>query len=131
MQREELLDLRHLLPGVRFAVDGYVQFTRTKPWPVAIASSLTELFAPDLMSQRLKAFETHYPWVHSYGFDYFRSRVTQARQDSEEGLMLTLKFCHTRELQEEAVRALSFKCDVLASILDAIQMAYSEPALIS
>jgi pyrroloquinoline-quinone synthase len=121
LTRKELLDERHVLPGVRFAVDAYVNFARTKPWPVAVASSLTELFAPDLMANRLAAFEKYYTWVKPWGFDYFRKRVTQAKVDSEEGLKLTLEYCDTRALQEEAVRALSFKCDVLWSMLDAIQ----------
>jgi pyrroloquinoline-quinone synthase len=121
LSREELLDERHLLPGVRFAVDAYVNLARTKPWPIAVASSLTELFAPDLMAERLAAFERHYSWVQPWGFDYFRRRLTQARVDSTEGLQLTLAYCDTRALQEEAVRALSFKCDVLWSMLDAIQ----------
>ena len=56
MPREEMLDHRHVVPGVRFAVDAYVTFARTKPWVVAVASSLTELFAPDLMANRLAAF---------------------------------------------------------------------------
>jgi pyrroloquinoline-quinone synthase len=122
--REEILDERHVLPGVRFAVDAYVNFARTKAWPVAIASSLTELFAPDLMANRLAAFENYYVWVQPWGFDYFRRRVTQARVDSEEGLQLTLNYCRTRELQGEAVAALAFKCDVLWSMLDAIQSGY-------
>src|SRR5439155_2598450 len=67
MSREEILDERHVLPGVRFAVDAYVTFARTKPWPVAVASSLTELFAPDLMANRLAAFEKHYGWVQPWG----------------------------------------------------------------
>src|SRR6266704_1067184 len=128
MSREEVLDERHVLPGVRFAVDAYVNFARTKVWPVAVASSLTELFAPDLMANRLAAFEKHYGWVQPWGFDYFRRRVTQARVDSEEGLQLTLTYCRTRELQVEAVAALGFKCDVLWSMLDAIQAGYGPPA---
>jgi pyrroloquinoline-quinone synthase len=126
LTRDELLDERHVAPSVRFAVDAYVQFARTQPWPVAIASSLTELFAPDLMSERLKAFQTHYAWVKPSGFDYFKSRVMQARIDSEEGLQLTLAYCKTRELQDQAVRALSFKCDVLWTMLDGIQGAFME-----
>ena len=126
LRRDELLDDRHLVPAVRFAVDAYVQFARTQPWPVAIASSLTELFAPDLMSERLKAFQTHYPWVKPSGFDYFKSRVTQARVDSDEGLQLTLAHCDTRALQDQAVRALSFKCDVLWTMLDGIQAAFTK-----
>jgi pyrroloquinoline-quinone synthase len=124
--RDEVLEEHQVLPGVRFAVDAYVNFARTKPWPVAIASSLTELFAPDLMANRLAAFEKHYRWVQPWGFDYFRSRVTQARVDSEEGLELTLTYCNTRALQEEAVRALSFKCDVLWAMLDAIEAGFGK-----
>jgi pyrroloquinoline-quinone synthase len=124
LTREEVMDGRHLLPANRFAVDAYVNFCRTKPWPIAIASSMTELFAPDLMRERLAAFEAYYPWVESWGLDYFRSRVTQARVDSTEGFDLTVQYCNTRELQNEAVRALSFKCDLLWAMLDAMQMAY-------
>jgi pyrroloquinoline-quinone synthase len=122
--RGEVLDERHVLPGVRFAVDAYVTLARTAPWPVAIASSLTELFAPDLMSERLAAFEKHYPFIAGSGLDYFRSRITRARKDSEEGLQLTLEYCNTRDLQQRALAALSTKCDILWSMLDAIMLAY-------
>ena len=124
ISRDELLDNRHLLPGVRFAVDAYVNFARRQPWPIAIASSLTELFAPDLMTIRLAAFEKFYRWIDPRGLEYFRRRVTQARRDSDEALAVTLEYCNTPELQREAVRALEFKCDVLWSILDAIHHAY-------
>jgi pyrroloquinoline-quinone synthase len=126
ISRDELLDNRHLLPGVRFAVDGYVNFARSQPWPIAIASSLTELFAPDLMTTRLAAFEKFYRWIDPRGLDYFRRRVTQARRDSDEALAVTLEYCNTPELQREAVRALEFKCDVLWSMLDAIHHAYGD-----
>jgi pyrroloquinoline-quinone synthase len=109
-----------LLPGVRFAVDAYVNFARTQPWPVAIASSLTEMFAPDIMAERLTAFRKFYTWVPDWGFDYFERRVTQARVDSDEALRITLDRCDIAALQEEAVAALRFKCDVLWSLLDAI-----------
>jgi pyrroloquinoline-quinone synthase len=121
---DELLDNRHLLPGVRFAVDAYVNFARNQPWPIAIASSLTELFAPDLMATRLAAFEKFYRWIDPRGLDYFRRRVTQARRDSDEALTITLEYCNTPELQRKAVHALEFKCDVLWSMLDAIHHAY-------
>lgn len=124
LSRGELLDNRHLLPGVRFAVDAYVNFARSHPWPIAIASSLTELFAPDLMTTRLEAFEKFYQWIDSRGLDYFRRRLAQARRDSNEALAITLEYCNTPELQREAVHALEFKCDVLWSMLDAIHHAY-------
>ncbi|MDD5198516.1 MAG: pyrroloquinoline-quinone synthase PqqC [Terrimicrobiaceae bacterium] len=120
LERGSVLAGEGLLPGVRFAVDAYVNFARTQPWQIAVASSLTELFAPDLMAERLAAFRCHYTWVPDWAFDYFQSRVTQARVDSEEALSLTLRWCDTPELRRRAVGALRFKCDVLWSLLDAI-----------
>jgi len=125
LSRNELLENRHLLPGVRFAVDAYVNFARMQPWPVAIASSLTELFAPDLMATRLAGFEKFYTWIDPSGLDYFRRRVAQARRDSDEALTITLEHCNTRALQDAAIHALEFKCDVLWSMLDAIHHAYA------
>jgi pyrroloquinoline-quinone synthase len=124
LSRDELLQNRLLQPGVRFGVDAYVNFARTQRWPIGVASSLTELFAPDLMAMRLAAFEKYYSWIDSRGLDYFRRRVTQARRDSDEALAITLDHCNTPELQRDAVRALEFKCDVLWSMLDAIHHAY-------
>ncbi|MGH7441467.1 MAG: pyrroloquinoline-quinone synthase PqqC [bacterium] len=122
--RAEVLGGALLLPKVRTAADSYVGFARAKPWPVAVASSLTELFVPDHMSERIRAFEKYYAWVRPGGLDYFRSRVDQARVDSSQALELTLTYCDSRELQEEAVRALSFKCDLLWGLLDAVVEFY-------
>ena len=123
LSRESVLAGEGLLPGVRFAVDAYVNFCRTQPWPVAVSSSLTELFAPDIMATRLAAFREHYKWVPDWAFEYFNSRVTQARVDSNEGLALTIQWCNTPELQQRAVDALKFKCELLWSMLDAIDAA--------
>jgi pyrroloquinoline-quinone synthase len=120
LSRKSLLAHRHVVPGVRFAVDAYVNFARTRPWPVAVASSLTELFAPDLMAKRLEAFKQFYPWVKAYGLDYFTRRLTQAPRDSGEALKLTLDHCVTLEMQQSAVQALHFKCDLLWAMLDSI-----------
>jgi pyrroloquinoline-quinone synthase len=126
LSRDELMQDKNLQPEVRFAVNAYVNFARNRPWPVAIASSLTELFAPDLMAARLAAFEKFYPWIDPRGLDYFRRRVTQARRDSGEALEITIENCNTAELQDAAVRALQFKCDVLWCMLDAIQHSYAD-----
>ncbi len=120
LSRGELLAQRHVVPGVRYAVDAYVHFARTQPWPVAVASSLTELFAPDLMAKRLEAFERHYQWIQASGLDYFRRRLVQAPRDSGEALKLTLEHCATLEMQKTALHALQFKCDLLWAMLDAI-----------
>jgi pyrroloquinoline-quinone synthase len=126
LTRKEVEDDRHVVPGVRFAVDAYVTFARTRPWVEAIASSLTELFAPDLMTERLAAFERHYPWIDPQGLAYFRARLAQAPRDSEHALQVVTEHCQTPEEQERAVAALSFKCDVLWSMLDAIGQAYAD-----
>lgn len=120
LTREETIDERHVLPAVRFAVDAYLNFAKSKPWPIAIGSSLTELFAPHLMAKRLAAFEKYYTWIAPEVLDYFRSRITQAEQDSDFALKATLEYCLDRRMQEEAVSAIRFKCDVLWSILDAL-----------
>jgi pyrroloquinoline-quinone synthase len=123
LDRQAVLAGEGLLPGVRFAVDAYVNFCRTQPWPVAVASSLTEMFAPDIMATRLAAFREHYRWVPEWAFEYFQNRVVQARVDSGEALALTLRWCDTPELQQRALDALRFKCDLLWSLLDAIDAA--------
>jgi len=122
LQRQRMLSSNQVAPGVRFAVDAYAHFARSQPWPVAIASSLTELFAPDLMAQRLAAFEKYYRWIEPRGLEYFRNRLTQARRDSGEALHLTIDYCRTIELQEAALNALQFKCDLLWAMLDSIYL---------
>jgi pyrroloquinoline-quinone synthase len=122
--RAEVASQRPVVPGVRFAVDAYVTFARTRPWVEAVASSLTELFAPDLMAERLAAFERYYPWIDPAGLAYFRSRLTQAPRDSEHALEVVTEYCRTPDQQAAAVAALSFKCDVLWAIMDAIDGAY-------
>ncbi len=126
LTRRELEDQRHVVPGVRFAVDAYVTFARTRPWVEAVASSLTELFAPDLMAERLAAFERHYTWIDPQGLTYFRARLTQAPRDSAHALEVVTEHCRTPEQQAAALAALSFKCDVLWSMLDAIDRACAD-----
>ena len=128
LSREEVSDERYVVPGVRFAVDAYVSFALTRPWVEAVASSLTELFAPDLMAERLAAFERYYPWIDPQGLAYFRARLSQAPRDSEHALRVVTEYCRTPDEQTAAVAALSFKCDVLWSMLDAIDRAYADEA---
>ena len=120
LSRDDIEGDSLLLPGVRYAVDAYVEFVRTRPWVEAVASSLTELFAPALMAQRLSAFEKYYTWIDKDGLAYFRARLTQAPRDSEHGLAVVLEHCTTPEVQRKAVAALKFKCDLLWAQLDAL-----------
>lgn len=121
VKRDVLLSGRWVLPGARFAVDAYIQFCRARPWLEAVASSLTEMFAPTIVSERLSAILTHYKWIEPSGLEYFRTRLTQAPRDAQYALALVKERCVTREWQERAVAALNFKCDVLWALLDAVE----------
>jgi len=127
LDREELENESRLLPAVRYSVDAYVNFCSTRPWIEAVASSLTELFAPKLMTARLAAFEKHYPWIDSEGLAYFRSRPPLATRDSEYGMTLVHEYCPGRAEQQRAVDALRFKCDLLWAQLDAIYYHCVQP----
>jgi pyrroloquinoline-quinone synthase len=124
IERAELTSFTNVLPAVRFAVDAYLSFARTRPWQEAVCSSLTEMFAPQAHQDRLSNWPKHYRWVNSEGLDYFRMRLTQARRDVDDGLRITLDHFKTRERQERALDILQFKLDILWTILDAVQLAY-------
>ncbi|NUT16114.1 MAG: pyrroloquinoline-quinone synthase PqqC [Cupriavidus sp.] len=125
LERDALLDHRHVLPGVRFAVDAYVNFARHAPWQEAVCSSLTEMFAPKIHQERLAGWPTHYPWIEAGGLDYFRSRIPLAQRDVDHGLRVTLDHFRSAAQQQRALDILQFKLDVLWSMLDAIQQAQS------
>ena len=124
LTREEVQDLRHVTPAVRFAVDAYVNFARRAPWQEAVCSSLTELFAPEIHKQRLATWPEHYTWIDAEGLSYFRNRISQARRDVEQGLEITLSHFTTRALQERALEILQFKLDILWALNDAMALKY-------
>jgi len=125
--RAELESERLVLPGVRFAVDAYVNFARQRPWIEAVASSLTELFGPSAIKVRLAALERHYPWIDPAGLEYFRARLVQAPRDADYALRLTVDRCRSRSQQQAAVAALRFKTEVLWAQLDAIERGDTQP----
>jgi len=124
LKREEVIDQRHVLPGVRFAVDAYVNFARQATWQEAACSSLTEMFAPEIHEKRLNGWPDHYPWIDQDGLTYFKNRLSQARRDVDHGLAITLEHFLSIEQQQRALSILQFKLDVLWSMLDAMTMAY-------
>jgi len=95
LARDELISCRSVLPGVRFACDGYVRLVSQASLVEAVASSLTEFFAPDLMSKRIAAWEKHYPWVGQESLAYFRSRVSRVRRDSEQAIQFVIEHART------------------------------------
>lgn len=127
LTREQVTSLEMVTPGVRFAVDAYVNFARQRPWQESVCSSLTELFAPHIHQQRISSWPTMYPWVKEEGFIYFKKRLTEARRDVEQGLGITLDyFSVSRDMQLRALDILQFKLDVLWVIADAIMLACTQ-----
>ncbi|MDE2371088.1 MAG: pyrroloquinoline-quinone synthase PqqC [Burkholderiales bacterium] len=128
LSRAEVLDQRHVIPALRFAVDAYINFARHAPWQESVCSSLTELFAPEIHKQRLATWPGHYPWIESEGLSYFRNRVSQARRDVEQGLEVTLGHFVTRAQQQRALEILQFKLDILWAMNDAMALKYGVTA---
>jgi pyrroloquinoline-quinone synthase len=124
LSRDSIVSLEHVLPGVRFAVDAYVNFVRRANWHEGACSSLTELFAPTIHRERIATWPGHYPWIDPDGLAYFRNRLGEAHRDVQHGLEITLSHFRTREQQERAMEILRFKLDVLWTMLDAMYMAY-------
>ncbi|HEX5802526.1 MAG TPA: pyrroloquinoline-quinone synthase PqqC [Azospira sp.] len=124
LDRETIISQELVLPGVRFAVDAYVNFARQRPWQEAAAASLTELFAPTIHQSRLSHWPDHYPWIEPEGYAYFKRRLNEAPRDVINGLAITMAHFNTRELQERAVAILQFKLDVLWTMVDAMMLAY-------
>jgi len=123
LDRAEVASCQKVLPGVRFACDAYVDLVRRVTLVEAVASSLTEAFAPDLMSKRIAAWEQHYPWVKSDLLEYFRSRVPRARRDSLEAIDFVCEHATTYDLQERCVAALIRKTEILWHLLDCLVLA--------
>lgn len=126
LDRQDLLDEKFVLPGVRFAVDAYVTFARKASWQEAACSSLTEMFAPEIHQSRLDSWPKNYPWIKSEGLSYFQMRLSQARRDVSHGLEITLDHFTTREQQEHGLNILQFKLDILWSMLDSMSLAYQQ-----
>lgn len=119
-----------ILPGTIFAVDAYVRYVREKTLLEAVASSLTELFAPKIHADRIRGLLKNYDFADDSALSYFRKRLTEAPKDVAFGLAWVLDHADTAEKQDAAANALIFKTNVLWSQLDALWGAYVEPARI-
>ncbi|MGH3761587.1 pyrroloquinoline-quinone synthase PqqC [Actinophytocola sp.] len=126
LTREEVLDERYVVPGVRFAVDAYVTFARTRPWVEAVASGLTELFSGHLMRRRVGDLLAAYDWIRPADLAYFTNRIDAVSGEGKSTVDIVVRYCVTRAEQDRAIAALSFKCDVLWSMLDAIERAVAK-----
>jgi pyrroloquinoline-quinone synthase len=129
LDRTEVESLDGVLPGVRRACDAYVELVESSDLLTSVAASLTELFAGDIMATRIAAFEKHYAWVDPAGLAYFRSRTQQAPRDASFGLAFVLDNARTRADQDRCLGALERKCEILWSLLDAIEASHRRPVL--
>jgi coenzyme PQQ biosynthesis protein C len=129
LEREYVTTGKGILPATRFAVDAYVNFVRVKPMLEAIASSLTEMFSPSTIGERVRGMLANYDFLSPQVLSYFDKRLTQAPRDSDYALDYVKRHATSVEQQQAVMAALSFKCDVLWAQLDALNHAYVTPAL--
>lgn len=123
LDRARVASCEDVEAGVRFACDAYVDLVRERSLVEAVASSLTEFFAPDLMTKRILAWEKHYPWVSEETLAYFRSRVPRARRDADQAIAFVVAHATSREVQEKCVAALIKKTQILWHLLDCVELA--------
>jgi pyrroloquinoline-quinone synthase len=131
LDRDYVASTEGILPATRFAVDAYVHFVRDRTLLEAVASSLTELFSPNIIAERVSGMLANYDWITQETLAYFTPRLTQAPQDSTFALNYVKEHARTVEEQQAVLNALLFKCDVLWSQLDGLYLAYVSPGMVS
>jgi pyrroloquinoline quinone biosynthesis protein D len=129
LPRSYVVSTRGILPATRFAVEAYVHFVRDRSLLEAIASSLTEMFSPNIISERVAGMLKNYSFISRETLSYFDNRLSQAPRDADFALEYVKQHATTPDLQRAAMGALLFKCDVLWAQLDALYLAYVEPGL--
>ncbi|WP_415578803.1 pyrroloquinoline-quinone synthase PqqC, partial [Komagataeibacter xylinus] len=130
LDRAYVESLEGLLPATRFAVDAYVAFVRDRSILEAIASSLTELFSPTIISERVAGMLRHYDFITPETLAYFQPRLTQAPRDSDFALGYVKEHARTPAQQQAVLGALKFKCGVLWAMLDELEYGYVNPGRI-
>ena len=130
LDREYITSMRGALPATRFAVEAYVTFVRERPLVEAVASSLTELFAPKIHKERIAGMLENYDFIDERVMAYFRRRLEQATRDADFALDYVKRHATSAEGQAACIEAVRFKCNVLWAQLDALHHAYVTPGLI-
>jgi pyrroloquinoline-quinone synthase len=130
LHRAYVISMQGALPATRFAVEAYVSFVRERTLVEAVASSLTELFAPSIHRERIAGMLENYDFIGERAMQYFKRRLDQANRDADFALDFVKHQAVTPEMQQAAVDAVRFKCNVLWAQLDALHHAYVTPGLI-
>ena len=124
LDRNYVASMRGALPATRFAVEAYVRYVREEPLVVAVASSLTELFAPKIHRERISGMLENYDFIDDSVMAYFKRRLTQAPRDADFALEYIKQNARNRIEQEACYEPIRFKCNVLWAQLDALHHAY-------
>lgn len=127
LDRDYVISMRGALPATRFAVEAYVRYVRDETLLEAVASSLTELFAPTIHRERISGMLENYDFITDDVMRYFRQRLGQATRDADFALAYVKEHAKTVEQQNAVLDALRFKCGVLWAQLDALHHAYVSP----
>jgi pyrroloquinoline-quinone synthase len=131
LDRSYVESMAGALPATRFAVEAYVRFVGERPTLEGIASSLTELFAPQIHEERIAGMLANYDFIGDNVMQYFRRRLVEAPKDVAFALDYVKREACTPQQQQAVLDALRFKCDVLWTQLDALHFAYIEPGLVA
>jgi len=127
LDRDYVVSMAGALPATRFAVEAYVRFVAERSLLEAVASSLTEMFSPTIISERVSGMLAGYDFISRETLAYFNARLTQAPRDADFALDYVKREARTPEQQRAVLAALEFKCGVLLAQLDALYHAYVEP----
>jgi len=130
LDRDMAMSTRAILPATRFAVQAYVHFVRERSLLEAVASCLTEMFSPQIISERMEGMLAHYDYITPETLAYFSQRPPQAQRDATFALTYVKAHARTAEQQQAVIDTLVFKCDVLWSMLDGLHHAYVSPGLV-
>lgn len=128
--RDYVLSTDGILNATKFSVEAYVHFVRERSLLEAIASSLTEMFSPTIISERVAGMLKNYDFITTDTLAYFEKRMTQAPRDADFALDYVKQHATTPALQRQAMDALIFKCNVLWTQLDALYFAYVAPGMV-
>ncbi|WP_174875300.1 pyrroloquinoline-quinone synthase PqqC [Vogesella oryzae] len=130
LPRDYVISRQGALPATVFAVEAYVDFVARHPPVVAVASCLTELFAPAIHQERIIGLLENYDFIDDKVLAYFRRRLSQAPRDADFALDYVKRHALTVAEQQGVLDALTFKCNVLWAQLDALYSAYVAPGMI-
>lgn len=130
LDRAYVISTEGVLPATRFAVDAYVHFVRERSLLEAIASSLTEMFSPKIIADRVSGMLANYDFISQETLAYFQKRLDQAPRDADFALDYVKREARRPEEQQLVLDALRFKCAVLWAQLDALEHAYVTPGTI-